>query len=147
MTVHDSAGRILLDSIVDPNEEALEDPDVFISQWNKQRPSSILDGPNASLSVWPRVGYTVHLKRLDLYQCGHPKAQQATTNREESLRMRRTPNWAFVRAIFFLNEPCDITRELCIETGSGPRRRQRVSLHSPKELSAIWKCCFLIKSL
>jgi hypothetical protein len=39
--------------------------------------------------------------------------------------MRRTENWAALRSVFFLDQPLKFTKEICVETGSGPIRRQR----------------------
>jgi len=102
-----------------------EDYTLFMSEWNPVPRPSTMDEDAVSVSVWPEIEYTVRLKRLDVFQSLVPKAQQATTDPTESLRMRRMEGWAPIRSLFFLNEPIRVTIDVIIETGSGPIRRQR----------------------
>lgn len=105
----------------EPEEESL-----FISEWNEQVPASKTEADAVSLCVWPHVDSIVTLKRLDVYQCSEPKAQQASTNPKESLKMRRSAKWFAHRSIFFLDRALTFTKELYVETGGGPIKRQRV---------------------
>mmetsp|Transcript_4026 Transcript_4026/g.4149 ORF Transcript_4026/g.4149 Transcript_4026/m.4149 type:complete len:392 (-) Transcript_4026:283-1458(-) len=105
--------------------DELEEESLFLSEWNEQCPASEREADAVSQSVWPHIDNIVYLKRLDLYQNLTPKSHQATIDQKESLKMRRTENWAALRSIFFLDQPLDFTKELRIETGSGPIRRQR----------------------
>jgi hypothetical protein len=111
------------------SEGVAEEYELFLSEWNPLPSPTVADEDAMSLSVWPECDFTVRLRRLDVYQSYAPKAQQASTDPKESLRMRRTPGWAPFRSIYFLNQPVHMTKEVLIETGSGPTRRQRFRPH------------------
>ena len=107
-----------------------EEESLFFSEWNEQVPASKNDADAVSLCVWPNVDRIVNLKRLDVYQCHEPKAHQASSNPTESLKIRRSQNWFALRSIFFMDQALAFTKELHVETGGGPIRRQRVrNLH------------------
>ena len=101
----------------------------FLQEWNPLPLPMTADEDAMSLSVWPEIDFTVRLRRLDIFQSLVPKAQQATMDRDESMSMRNMEGWAPIRSIFFLNEPIKLTKDILVETGSGPIRRQRFRPH------------------
>lgn len=123
----DYAGDSLVSNESEHIFEEAEEESLFLSEWNEQVPASKMEEDAMSMCVWPYIDNIVRLKRLDIYQCMEPKAQQASSDPLESLRIRRSENWYNVRSIFFLDQSLAFTKELCIETGNGPIRRQRVS--------------------
>ena len=56
------------------------------------------------------------LKRLDIYASESPKLQQATTSLVTSRKIRNTAGWEPVKSIFFLEESCDLTFDLVIDS-------------------------------
>lgn len=118
---YEETGELIEDFLSDE----LEEESLFLSEWNEQCPASKREADAVSQSVWPYIDNVVYLKRLDLYQNLTPKSHQATSDHQESKKIRRTENWAALRSIFFLDQSIAFTKELRIETGSGPLRRQR----------------------
>lgn len=86
---HDKYGRLLdqhkLNIITDDGPEELPK---FVSKWRGPLMASAADAAAASKVAWPDIPFVVHLKRLDIFESVQPKAQQATTNQEESRRIR-----------------------------------------------------------
>ena len=109
--------------------DEVEEYYTFLQEWNPLPLPMTADEDAMSLSVWPEIDFTVRLRRLDIFQSLVPKAQQATMDRDESITMRNMEGWAPIRSIFFLNEPIKLTKDILIETGSGPIRRQRFRPH------------------
>jgi hypothetical protein len=104
-----------------------EERDLFICEWNPLPRPLVESEAHTSASVWHEIDGIVRLRRLDVYQSLFPQAQQASADPKESLKMRNTEGWAAIRSIFFMDRPVRSTKEVLIETGSGPIRRQRVS--------------------
>jgi hypothetical protein len=88
--LRDDAGRLLDPSKLEAENHANpEDLDLFISCWINQRMASKSDWAFASRFVFPEIlDCVVVLQRLDIFECSLPRTQQATINREESLRIR-----------------------------------------------------------
>lgn len=99
-----------------------EDYGTFVSEFKAPYMAAKQEG--ISKYAWPDIPEDVRLKRLDIFELDYPKTQQATTDRQESQRIRATPSWYFVQSIFMLNVRCPYSREVQISS-TGPPRRHR----------------------
>ncbi len=121
----DKDGRLLAGE-PQTNEWELEDYNTFVSNFNKPWMASVADGKQASKYVWPDIDDCVKLKRVDVFELDFPRCQQATTDIEESRRVRVTPKWSAVFSFFLLNMKTEFTRELRIESTGPPRRHKYI---------------------
>ena len=122
----DAEGRLLNAAQVE-NEWDIEDYNTFVSGWKDSWMAAPMEGQSSSAYVWPDIQEEVRLRRVDVFQLNYPKCQQATADREESRRVRSTPNWAPCYSLFFLNVETAFTKRLHVES-TGPPRRHRFRL-------------------
>ena len=119
----DSEGRLLMGEKEDDEWEP-EVYETFVSEWTSPWLCSEADGAASSMYAWPDIADNVILKRIDVFELEYPQCQQATSDREESRRVRCTPNWSPVFSCFFLNVQTEFTRELLVESTGPPRRHK-----------------------
>ena len=117
----DAAGRLLGQAPPVEDPMAPEDYSTFVSGYVKPFMSARVEGQIWKY-VWPDIEQEVRLKRIDLFELDYPKTQQATSDREESRRMRATPLWYNIGAIFMLNVPTPFTKEIQLSSTGPPRR-------------------------
>lgn len=123
--VVDKDGRLLSSEPIKSENEP-EEYSIFVSKWNPPWLASLSDGAAASHYVWPDISECVMLKRVDCFELDSPRCQQATTDIEESRRVRVTPNWSPVMSFFLLNIQTPYTRPLRIESTGPPRRHKYI---------------------
>ena len=91
----DADGRLLAVSH-ETDEWEPEDYETFISQWRvpwMASPMERFEGDiTASKYVWPDIVEDVRLQRIDVFELDYPKAQQATSDREEIRQADKTPH-------------------------------------------------------
>jgi len=121
----DKEGRLLMGEQKDLTNVP-EDYSTFVSQWVAPWMAQLADAHQASKFVWPDIEETVMLKRVDCFELNYPRCQQATTDLEESRRVRVTPNWSPVFSFFVLNVVTPYTRPLRIESTGPPRRHKYI---------------------
>ena len=122
----DAEGRLLSVEQIE-SEWDIEDYNTFVSEWKSSWMSSAMEGQSASFYVWPDIPTEVNLKRVDVFELNYPSCQQATSDREESRRIRSTPGWSACYSIFFLDVETEFTKRLLVEA-TGPPRRHRFRL-------------------
>ena len=121
----DKDGRLLAsEPVLDP--WPIEDYNTFVSTFNSPWMAAVEDGAQASKYVWPDIEGCVNLVRVDVFELDYPRCQQATTDVEESRRVRMTPNWSPVFNFFLLNMETQFTRPLRIESTGPPRRHKYI---------------------
>jgi len=123
----DEDGRVLDPSKIkeeDPYE--VEDLELFLSQWQTPRTSSLKSAVHASKCVWPEEKEIVTLKRLDVYETSTPNLSQLmSAERRESLRIRQDTNYSLKMSLFFTNQPNSAhTKEVVIESAVAPKRNR-----------------------
>lgn len=121
----DEHGRLMKDltNYVDP-EYLPEDVSKFITRWQKPQKTLPADWVWTSAFVFPDIPQIVNLIRLDIFEKDIPRLQIATIDRKESVALRNTEDWYYVRSIFFLNVPTQYTTEILIESTGPPRRNK-----------------------
>lgn len=122
--VLDEYGRLMKPEHEQVNENYPEELEELISKWQEQKLSSKLDWAWTSKIAWPDLAHTVMLKRLDLFESDTPKLQQATTNIDQSRRIRNTPGWLPVRSIYFLDVSTELTTDILVESTGPPKRNK-----------------------
>lgn len=121
----DEQGRLLdPQKYAENNPDAPEDLKVFVSLWKQHKFAVQSEWAAASKYIFPEIDEVASLKRLDIYQLEKPKLQQATSNSEESQRIRRMPGWYPFKSLFVLNINTDKTIEIIIESAGPPRRNR-----------------------
>eukprot|EP01039_Chlorochromonas_danica_P002276 gene2276-2491_t len=120
---HDEMGRLLKDpeDIIDP-ETLPEEIPKFISLFQKQKLTAMIDWPWTSQFLFPTLPRVVILKRLDVYQQDRPYLQYATSDRHDSLSVRRSGSWYPLRSLFFLDGETENSCKLMVESAGPPRR-------------------------
>ncbi len=69
-------------------EDIPEDLKIFVSKWQQPSLAPVLDGAKASKCVWGELDFVVQLKRLDIFTFPNPHSQQASANKEQSMKIR-----------------------------------------------------------
>ena len=121
----DAAGRLLGKAPPVEDEWAPEEFGTFVSEYRKPFMSARVEGQIWKY-VWPDIDEEVRLQRLDIFDLDYPKTQQASTDREESRRIRATPLWFNVGAVFFLNVKSPFTKDVQISSTGPPKRHKYI---------------------
>jgi hypothetical protein len=121
----DEDGRLLANEPVNTEFE-LEDYNTFVSAFNSPWMAALGDADASSKYVWPEIDFCVNLQRIDVFELENPRCQQACNDKEESRRVRVTPNWSPVFSFMLLNMPTQFTRLLEIWSTGPPRRHKYV---------------------
>ncbi len=85
----DSEGRIVNPDKLqgeDPNQ--YEDYQLFVSAWQHQRISSVMDAVSSSMCIWPLITPPVYLKRIDVFENLAKLCHFGTTTVSESRKIR-----------------------------------------------------------
>lgn len=126
---YDAEGRLLKDASLLVNEAYVpEDLDVYVSKFQTQTLSAEKDWAWTTNYPWPELSFIVKLKRLDIFQTDAPLSQLATTDLEESHRIRNAEDWYPVRSLFLMDRALPITKQINIEA-TGPPKRHRFKPH------------------
>lgn len=80
--------------VVNPNKLQGEDPNqyedysIFVSLWQNQRISSVMDAISSSMCIWPLITPPVYLKRVDIFENLAKLCHFGTTTVAESRKIR-----------------------------------------------------------
>lgn len=119
----DNEGRLLKDPRGLADEDSLpEDIDLYISKFQKIQLSSSMDWKWTTKIPWPEYDFIVELRRMDIYEKQNPHLQIATTDINDSRKIRTLEEWLPIRSLYFLNKSTPMTKDLLMESTGPPRR-------------------------